>query len=404
MKRAGIDAETMDPRDGRIERLPSDAPTGLFHEGAMRLVSKHVPPPTWEEQLVAIRTSQTYLHSLGITTWQDAIVGTTQNQVDNLPAYQHLAESGELTATVIGSLWLDRHRGPEQIAELIARRKTATSPRFRPTTVKIGVDGIAENYTASMLEPYLDESGAPTENRGIAFFDASELARFVTSLDALDFQVHFHAIGDRAVRDALDAVEAARRENGFKDTRPHIAHIQVIHPSDVPRFRGLQVIANGQPLWAIYDPQMTEATMPYLGPVRTEWQYPFGSLRAAGATIVFGSDWAVSSPNPLWGIHVAVNRTAPPGYLYAADARAYEEPFLPNERLDVVDALAAYTREAAFVNHLEGESGTIEVGKRADLALLNEDPLVVDRESLSGSEVLMTVAGGQVVYESAVLQ
>jgi predicted amidohydrolase YtcJ len=213
--------------------------------------------------------------------------------------------------------------------------------------------------------------------------------------------VHIHAIGERGVREALDAFEAARRANGMNDRRHHIAHLQIVHPDDVPRFRRLGVVANAQPLWAAYEPQMTELTIPFLGPERTGWQYPFATLARAGAQLAFGSDWPVSSPNPMWELHVAVNRTLPRGYPYAdADADG-SDPFLPDERLDLAAALRAFTIGSAYVNHLDDACGSIEVGKLADLVVLDRDLFAVGRDDFSDAEVLLTLVGGERVYDAA---
>src|SRR5262249_59823944 len=176
----------------------------------------------------------------------------------------------------------------------------AKGSRSRAPSGKIMRAGVCENFTAAMLTPYLDGHGHETEGRGTSFFDPEELNEAVTAIDARGFQVHVHAIGDRAVREALDAIAAARAANGPTNGRHHIAHLHVIHPEDVPRFRDLGVLANCQPLWAAYEPQMTELTLPFLGPERSAWQYPFGSLAASGAQLCFGSDWPGSSPNPRW--------------------------------------------------------------------------------------------------------
>ena len=237
--------------------------------------------------------------------------------------------------------------------------------------MKIMQDGVCENFTASMLTPYLDAHGRETSRAGASFFDAQELKAAVTAIDGRGFQVHFHAIGDRAVREALDAVQAARGANGPSQGRHHISHLQVVHPDDLPRFRELSVIANCQPLWACNEPQMTELTLPFLGRERAAWQYPFGSLSRSGAQLCFGSDWPVSSPNPLWEIHTAVNRTIPPGYPYGGAGA--DEPFLPAERIDLATAIAAFTIGSAYVNHAELETGSIEVGKQADLVVLDRN-------------------------------
>jgi predicted amidohydrolase YtcJ len=245
-----------------------------------------------------------------------------------------------------------------------------------------------------MLDPYLDARGEPTGNRGHSFIDAGALTRYVTRLDAEGFQVHFHAIGDRGVRESLDAVAAARAANGWNDHRHHIAHIQVIHPSDIGRFRELGVAANMQPLWARGDAQMRDLTIPFLGQPRSQWQYPFRALRGSGAVLAAGSDWPVSSPDPLEGIHVAVNRSLP-GVGHAT------EPFLPGERLALGDAIAAYTIGSAWVNHLDHVAGSIEFGKYADLVVVDRNPFAGEPEHIAQTRVEMTFVQGTRVHPDA---
>ena len=239
LEMAGIGRETADPSDGRIERHADGTPSGTLHEGAMALVTRLIPEPSLHEIAAGLALAQAYLHRLGITAWQDAWV----RPVD-LDAYRLLAGRGDLTGRAIACLWWDRDQGGEQVVELLEQRRTGTVGRLRATTVKIMLDGVAENYTAAMLESYLDASGAPTGNRGISFVEPAALKEHVTRLDREGFQVHFHALGDRAVREGLDAIEAARRANGPSDGRHHLAHIQVVDPLDVPRFKALGAAAN----------------------------------------------------------------------------------------------------------------------------------------------------------------
>jgi len=391
---AGVTADTPDPPDGWIVRDERGEPAGALHEGACDLVEKHVPEPTAEDWLAGLRAAQTYLHSLGITAWQDAIVG---GHYPTLDPYLSFARSGELTARVVGALWWNRHRGLEQIDDLVAERERGRAGRFRATSVKIMQDGVIENFTAAVLDPYLDADGRPTENRGKSFVDPEELRAAVTRLDAEGFQVHIHAIGERAVREALDAFQAAREANGANDHRHHIAHIQVIHPDDVPRFRELDVTANAQPLWAVHEGQMDHLTIPFLGPERATWQYPFGSLVRSGTRVAMGSDWSVSSPNPLWEMHVAVNRTSPPGYEYG---EGNAEPFLPQERLDLPTAIAGFTINSAYVNHLDDLTGSIEVGKRADMVVLDRNPFELPEDRIADARVVRTLVDGQRVFDA----
>ncbi|WP_043464330.1 amidohydrolase [Kitasatospora sp. MBT66] len=386
---AGVDRDTPDPADGRIEREADGTPSGVLQEGATGLVARLVPPITAADRLEGLLRAQRLLHSLGITGWQDALLGEFNGQPDPSDAYLAAARSGALTARVNGALWWERERGAEQIAELVERRAESAHGRFRAGSVKIMQDGIAENFTAAMTSPYLDGCGCATANSGLSFVDPLALREYVTALDALDFQVHFHALGDRAVREALDAVEAARAANGRRDTRHHLAHLQVVHPDDLPRFARLGAIANIQPLWAAHEPQMDELTIPFLGPERAAWQYPFGALLRAGATLAAGSDWPVSSPDPLAGLHVAVNRREPE----AEDDRV----FLPEQRLDLASAIAAYTAGTAHVNGHD-DAGVLAPGLLADLVVLDRDILTGPPEEIASARVLRTYVGGELVH------
>jgi predicted amidohydrolase YtcJ len=400
LRRAGINEGTPDPPDGRIERDRAGRPAGALQEGAMRLVESVIPPPTLQQRIDGVLEGQRYLHELGITGWQEAIVGDYPGVPDCYQAYQQVASDGRLSGRVVGALWWDRTRGEDevedQIAELMERRAAAARGHFRAGTVKIMQDGVCENFTAAMLTPYLGETAAG-HTEGLSYLDPALLRRVVIRLDALSFQVHVHAIGDRAVRDALDAFAAARAANGPHDLRHHIAHLQVVHPDDLPRFRQLDVAANAQPLWACYDRQMTDLTLPFLGAERSAWQYPFGSLARGGAQLAIGSDWPVSSPNPLWLLHVAVNREAPWDVSAEPDSRS-REPFLPAERIDLPTALAAATAGSARVNHFD-DSGSIQPGYRADLTLLDRNLFDHPASQIGDAKVELTMAGGRIVYQ-----
>lgn len=396
LRLAGIDRGTPDPADGRIERDADGEPTGTLHEGAMSLVNRLLPEEPVERLTEALLVGQRHLHSFGITAWQDAIVGSYGDAGDPGPAYLKAAADGTLTARVVGAIWWDRTRGVEQLPSLLERRERYRGGRFAATSVKIMQDGVAENFTAAMLEPYHDGHHHPTDNSGISFVPPEILREAVPLLDAEGFQVHFHAIGDRAVRECLDAVEEALRRNGRGDNRHHIAHIQVVHPDDIPRFRSLGVAANMQSLWATLEPQMVELTLPFLGEPRSAWQYPFGDLLRSGAVLAAGSDWSVSSPDPMAAIHTAVNRTAAPGF-----EEGEYEPFLPEQAIDLASSLTAYTAGSAWVNHLDHVTGTIRPGAYADLALLDRDPFAGPADEIGATRVLQTFVEGERVHAAA---
>ncbi len=388
----GITRDTPDPADGRIERDADGEPQGTLHEGAAYSFNDRVVPvPTRAEWEASILEGQRHLHSLGITGWQDAWVTPA-----TLDAYRVLAADGRLTGRVVGALWWDRHRGLDQVPEFLEQRERASgTDRFFPTTVKIMTDGVLENYTGALLEPYCDGCGGHTSNHGLSYVERDLLAAAVTELDRLGFQVHMHAIGDRAVRNALDAVEAARDANGVNDLRHHIAHVQVVQPEDVPRFAALGVVANCQTYWAQTEPQMEELTIPVLGRDRADLQYPFEGIRRAGARLAMGSDWSVTTANPLEQLEVAVTRVDPENRGNA--------PFLPEERLPLDVAVDAFTAGSAYVNH-DDDGGRIALGARADLAVLDVDVFApgyatADKAPLADASVELTVAGGRVVFE-----
>jgi len=388
---AGITRETPDPPHGRFERDPDGHPTGTLHEGAMHVVVQHVPDTTADDHYRGLLAGQDYLHSLGVTGWQDAIVGRYAGIDDPGPTYQLAAQRGALTAHVVGALWWDRDRGDEQLASLIERRESYTSGRFRATSVKVMQDGVVENGTAALTSPYLDRNGHRTTNSGHSFIDPTALRRYVARLDEEGFQVHVHAIGDRGVCEALDAFEGLDQA---RDLRHHIAHLQLVHPDDVRRFGDLGVAANMQSLWACMDDQMLDLTLPFLGEGRGRWQYPFGELHRTGARLVAGSDWPVSTPNPLEAIHVAVNRCA-----HGEEGPAGSEAFLPEQSLDLATAFAAYTSGSAWVNHRD-EAGTITAGQVADLVVLDRDPFGGDPGDIGSARVRSTWVGGAAVHEA----
>jgi predicted amidohydrolase YtcJ len=380
---AGIDPSTPDPFDGRIERNSDGSPQGTLHDGAANLVEQVSPNDTLEDVLRGILAGQEYMLSMGITGWQDAHVDPLVHE-----AYRALAQRDQLRGTAVGALWWDRWRGLEQFEEMERMRGEGVG-RYRPVAVKLMTDGVVETQTAAMLAPYLDETGAMTTNRGIDFIDPDVLKEIVVGLDERGFSCHFHAIGDGAVRNSLDAVEAARKANGWSSARHTICHVQIVHPDDLPRFSQLGVAVSAQALWAANGQDQLELTQPFLGAERTEWQYPFGSLLRAGATLAMGSDWAVSTANVLLQSDVAVNRLN------------WMEPDQPplnrDERITLLDALAGFTSGSAWVNHREADSGSIALGMLADLVVLDRDPF--QGGPIREARVAMTLVGGQVVYE-----
>lgn len=396
---AGIDTRTPDPVDGRIERDTNGAPTGTLHEGAMNLVARLLPPDTQDDYDAGLQEAQRYLHSLGVVAWQDAWVAADSTGPSVHGAYLRAQEQGRLTARVSAALWWERDCPLDGVRDQVSglaklREETAAlGSRYRAETVKVMLDGVAETFTAAMLDPYLDPCGHPTDNRGLSFLDPQLIQEVATTLDEVGFQIHFHALGDRAVRDALDALAVAREANGPVDRRHQLAHLQLVHPDDIGRFRELGAIANAQALWAAHEPQMDELTIPFLGGERASRQYPFGDLVRAGSSFAMGSDWPVTTPDPLAAIHVAVNRI----YYGAAPAT----PALgPEQGLSLPTALAAYTAGSAWATRLEATSGSIAVGRPADLVVLDRNPFEASSIEIGAATVDRTYIDGRLVYHA----
>ncbi|WP_017935048.1 amidohydrolase [Nocardioides sp. Iso805N] len=390
LRRAGIDDSTPDPAGGRIHRDHDGRATGFLMESAADLVTDLVPKPSGDELVAALLEAQRHLHSLGIVGWQDAAVGEMLGMPDLYPVYRAVCEAGLLTGKVTGALWwaLDEDLG--QIDRLRARRaESRTWSNFRASAVKIMQDGVCENLTAAVIDHY---HGRPGE-RGLSFVDPDTLREVAVALIGGGFDLHLHAVGDRAVRECLDAIAAAEPRH---DARHQIAHIDLIDPTDVPRFAELGVMANVSPLWAREDRVLVETKLPYLTPAQREHHFAFGSLHHAGAALAMGSDWPVSSPDPLWGIHVAVNRTAPAADPHAQDEHARTVPLLAEEGIDVATAFHAATAGAARAARLE--TGRLSLGAAADLVVLDQDPFTVPTTALSSISVLATYVDGVAVH------
>jgi predicted amidohydrolase YtcJ len=382
---ARITKATPDPPAGRIERDPQTGePTGTLRESAMSLVHRHLPEYTLDDYVKGIRRGLEMANRFGITSLQDASV-----QEVELKAYRELERRNELTARVVAALQVNPAEGVAQIPRLIKLRETYQGRRLRATAAKIFADGVIEARTAALLEPYLGANG----DRGKANVEPEVFKPLVAALDREGFQVHVHAIGDRAIRNALDAFEFARARNGSRDSRHHIAHLELFNPADIPRFRRLGVVANFQPLWAFADPYIVKLTVPVLGPERSRWLYPIQSLALSGAIVACGSDWSVTSMNPLEAIQVAVTRRGLDDGPGAA--------WIPEEVADLAEMLAGYTINGAYVNFEERETGSIETGKAADLIVLDCNLFEIPPSEIHQAKVLLTMLEGKPVYRDA---
>ena len=379
---AGVTKDTADPAGGRIERDPGTGePTGTLRESAAGLVEKFIPELGPEDYLKGLKAGLGLANRLGIVSIIEASAGP-----EILDAYAALDRTGELSVRVLASLHVDTDKGAAEVERLVKLRDDYRGVRLRSTSAKIFADGVMEPHTAALLEPYLDRP----DDRGTPLLEPEAFDALATALDAAGFQIHVHAIGDRAVRMSLDAFEAAGLANGFRDLRHHIAHLELIDPADIPRFKALGVTANFQPLWAYADPYITELTLPILGPGRSRWLYPIGSVAKTGAVIVGGSDWSVSSMNPLEAIQVALTRRGPddpPG-----------DAWIPEEKVDLETMLRAYTMNGAWLSHDEKSRGSLEPGKAADLIVLGRDLFKIPPSEIGRVKVLLTLLDGREVF------
>ena len=381
---AGITAETMDPALGVIERDPNGSPSGTLRETAQELVRVTLPALTLESNVEALRTGIAHLNSLGITSYIDAWVG-----LEDYQSYQAIDQAGELTARVVTSLVFEsgfaKHYGDE-FEQILASRNQYESERLSHGSIKFFLDGVLEGETAALLEPYVGMHG----HRGELILSSEQLDAAVTRFDAMGLQVHMHAIGDRAVRAGLDAIEAARKQNGATDNRHHISHLQMIHIDDIDRFAALETAANFQAAWAYPDQWIMELNLPVLGEERVQGMYPIRSVERAGGRIVGGSDWNVSSADPLEAIEIAIRRQ---------DALEDAGPVLnEGERVSLETMIDAYTINAAWLMHQEDSAGSIEVGKRADLVVLDRNLFEIPASEINQAQVLLTLLDGEVVF------
>ncbi len=385
---AGITADTPDPPLGVIERdQATGEPTGTLRETAMDLVERIMPTPTPEQDVAALQAALSAMHEVGVTSYINIEYTGADWQ-----AHRSLDQAGRLKARVLSSLTYGvmSTYPPETFDAILRERLAYTSDRLAFGSVKLFLDGVLEGETAALLEPY-EGMG---DHRGELNFQPDELAALATRFDAEGLALHLHAIGDRAARAGLDAIEVARERNGKTGNRHHIVHLQLVHPDDITRFAELGVAANFQAHWAYPDSWIRELNLPVVGQPRVDRMYPIGSIHRAGGRIVGGSDWDTSSIDPLDAIEAAVRREDPwdldPGVLNAA------------ERVDLATIIDAYTIEAAWLMSHDHQAGSIEVGKRADIVVLDRNLFEIPPAQINEARVLMTIFDGEVVYEMPV--
>jgi hypothetical protein len=385
LKLAKIDVNTKTPEAGVIEREKDGSPNGCLREEAMDLIDKIVPEPPLKVRTAALKKAVLLANSLGITSIQDA-----HSREEFLSTYFELAKKQELNLKVVAALHVGKNLSDKDFDHLVQLREKYTTGNLKATSAKIFADGVIETHTAAMIEPYV---GVKPETRGTLDYNPEELKRMVLALDKRGFQVHIHAIGDRAVRVALDALEQAKAVGGsdYEKHRHQIAHLEIIQKADIPRFKKLSVIANFQSYWAFYDPYMIELTMPSMGPERMKLIYPIHSVLSSGAHLAAGSDWTVSTLSPLKAMQIATTRKAP--------GKPYAKVLLKDECVSLKDILAAYTTGGAYANHSEDSTGSLTVGKAADFIVLDRDIFAIKPEQLGQTRVLKTFVDGKLVFD-----
>ncbi|WP_345062448.1 amidohydrolase [Leifsonia kafniensis] len=387
---AGIEAATPEPVLGEIPRRADGSPLGTLREwGAIDLVTAVCPAYSLDDRVDALGRATAHYARLGVTWVQDAWV-----EPADVDTYLEAAARGELSTRINLALLADPRHFPDSLPGMLEARRRVEElghPLLTAHSVKFFADGVVENETGALLEPYC----TGLHDHGMLVWTPEKLAEAVTAVDAAGFQAHIHAIGDAAVRCALDAIEHADRVNGPADRRAVIAHVQLATGDDLERFARLGVIATMQPLWAQLDDLMTKLTLPRLGQERSARQYAMRTLEGLGAPLAFGSDWPVSSAAPLEGIAVAVSRTTGEG-----------EPaggWIPSETLSIETALAAYSSGVAtqaFAGRNDTAWGQIEVGASADLVWLENDPRTVAAASVPAIGIRATYLAGTPTYRA----
>jgi predicted amidohydrolase YtcJ len=384
LKLAGITRGTPNPADGLIVKDPrTGEPTGVLKEGAMALVSQLVPRASREDRIAAVRAAIAEAHRHGVTSVQ-----TASGTPEDLELFDELRQEAELGVRVYATLSGRGDLSPDELDTFDElRERYDDDPLFKTGAVKLLVDGVVETRTAAMLRPYATGPSTSGEPR----IPQEALDRMVAELDRRGWQVMVHAIGDRGVRMALDAFAALERRNGPEAARRHrIEHIEVIDPSDVPRFGALGVIASMQPYHSIPEPSQMTVWTSNVGPERVERAWAFNSIAKANGRLVFGSDWPVMTLSPLLGLHVAVTRTTPEG--------EPEGGWIPAERIRLQQAIDAYTRDAAWASFDEHRKGTLERDMLADLVILTRDIFALAPSRLAETDVAVTIFNGRVVY------
>ncbi|MDP9160997.1 MAG: amidohydrolase family protein [Acidobacteriota bacterium] len=381
---AGITRETPDPPNGQIVRDQNGEATGALKEVAGDLVAKFAPKPTHEERLTALRLGMHEANKAGLVR-----VHSAGQDFEWLDLYNELRQQQQLSLRFYIAYFLDPPElTPDAVEKIEQARRTYHDDWISGGVVKTMLDGVVEAHTAALLEPYTDDPA----HIGKLFWDPTKYKQAIAELDRRELQIFTHAIGDKAVRLALDAYQQAQETNHTRDLRPRIEHIETISAQDIPRFGKQGVIASFQPLHAYPDEDTLGIWARNVGKERAQRAWVWHSIESTGGVLAFGSDWPVVTLNPWYGLQNAVTRKTREG--------KPEEGFVPQERVSLENAIKAYTLGAAFAGHREKTEGSIESGKLADLIILSQDLFKIKPNEIAHTEVSLTMVGGRVVYQS----
>ncbi|SCK21099.1 amidohydrolase [Vogesella sp. LIG4] len=381
---AGISAATPDPSGGVIERDATGEPSGVIHEAAFYRVCALIPQLSPVGYPQSLQRAHEMAHRLGITGWFDARVDEPV-----LKAYSAARKAGTLKTYVsLGLLATPRHDAAAQVARFVDWRGQHQHDNLRVNTVKIFIDGVTESKTAALLQPYEGSNDC-----GLALWEQDALNEIACLADAAGFDLHFHTLADRAVRMALDALEYVQQQNGKRDRRAQLAHLQLVDPADMPRFAPLGAIASMQALWCAATPALQQLYRELLGDERNARNYPFRSLRNAGAMLAGGSDWCVSTMNPLPIIQTGVS--------HVPVEHPDNAPWNPDERLDLLTMVEAHTINAAYALRLDDCTGSLEAGKDASFAILDRNIFAGAIQDIHRARVTETFFRGERTFAAA---